>query len=600
MTPTRRVVDRLLASPALRRALGPALDGRLAVQRLGRLRRRGPREPAAHLALARLDRRIAQRGQGLRPDGRRDARRRRGRARRPAGAPRHRLPGAELVQVQPQRLARQHRRAHLQGVPRPHDQLRPLPRPQVRPDRARRLLPLPRLLRAARVRTDRVPGQPDYAKDGLPRVYDAKPKTPTFLFRRGNEKEPDKDTPLKPGVPAVLGARLAAIAPVSLAEGSHLPGLCAVRPRGDPAREAAAEVDAKPSGARQAKKAAKPGGRDLAEKALVAAQAASDGARGAGRGRRREATPARPGQTPSCSPASPPWPSARPPTSRPKRTGRGRGSRTLRAAKEALKPKPRRREGKKAVADAEAATAAEALKGARDRADCAWPRPTRPTRRSSPIYPATSTGRRLALARWIVDAREPADGPGGGQSRLDAALRLAAGPDRLRLRPQRQAADASGAARLAGRRVHGSRLEPEGAAPADRDEPARTGCVSTAEDASDREPRGRPGQPLPLADEPAPAWRPRPCATTCWRSPGTSTRRWAARPRPRSSGETSVAQPLLPPRQGKADDVPAACSTRPNVAVLLPAQRERRAAAGPRAGQQQLAPGAGPRWRPQA
>ena len=35
-----KVVDRLLASPALRRALGAALDGRLAVQRLGRLRGR--------------------------------------------------------------------------------------------------------------------------------------------------------------------------------------------------------------------------------------------------------------------------------------------------------------------------------------------------------------------------------------------------------------------------------------------------------------------------------------------------------------------------------------------------------------------------------
>ena len=34
-----KVVDRLLASPAVRRALGPALDGRLALQRLGRLGR---------------------------------------------------------------------------------------------------------------------------------------------------------------------------------------------------------------------------------------------------------------------------------------------------------------------------------------------------------------------------------------------------------------------------------------------------------------------------------------------------------------------------------------------------------------------------------
>ena len=65
--------------PALRRALGPALDGRLAIQRLGRLRRRGSREPASHLALARLDRRITEHRHALRPDGRRHAGRRRGR-----------------------------------------------------------------------------------------------------------------------------------------------------------------------------------------------------------------------------------------------------------------------------------------------------------------------------------------------------------------------------------------------------------------------------------------------------------------------------------------------------------------------------------------
>ena len=63
---------------ALRRAMGPALDGHLALQRLGRLdgRQADARQPAAHLALARLDRRVAQRRQGLRPHGRGDARRR--------------------------------------------------------------------------------------------------------------------------------------------------------------------------------------------------------------------------------------------------------------------------------------------------------------------------------------------------------------------------------------------------------------------------------------------------------------------------------------------------------------------------------------------
>lgn len=50
-------------------------------------------------------------------------------------------------------------------------------------------------------RTDRIPGQADVVKDGLVRAYDAKADSPTFLFARGNEKDPVKDKPLAPGVP---------------------------------------------------------------------------------------------------------------------------------------------------------------------------------------------------------------------------------------------------------------------------------------------------------------------------------------------------------------------------------------------------------------
>ena len=56
-----------------------------------------------------------------------------------------------------------------------------------------------------KVRTDRVPGQPDVMKDGLPRAYDADLAAKTFLFLAGNEKRPDKDHPLSPGVPEFLG-----------------------------------------------------------------------------------------------------------------------------------------------------------------------------------------------------------------------------------------------------------------------------------------------------------------------------------------------------------------------------------------------------------
>ena len=145
-----KVVDRLLASPMYGERWGRHWMDVWRYSDPVRQRRRVPLQPAAHLALARLDRRVAQRGQGLRPDDRGDARGRRDRPGRPRHAPRHRVPRPQLVQVQPQRVDAGHGRVHRRRVPRHHAALRPLPRPQVRPDLAGRLLPLPRVLRAAR------------------------------------------------------------------------------------------------------------------------------------------------------------------------------------------------------------------------------------------------------------------------------------------------------------------------------------------------------------------------------------------------------------------------------------------------------------------
>jgi len=65
------------------------------------------------------------------------------------------------------------------------------------------------------VRTDRVPGQPDIKKDGIPRVFDANPQAPTYRFERGDEARPDKAKMLKPGLPEIFGANWA-VEPVSL------------------------------------------------------------------------------------------------------------------------------------------------------------------------------------------------------------------------------------------------------------------------------------------------------------------------------------------------------------------------------------------------
>lgn len=54
------------------------------------------------------------------------------------------------------------------------------------------------------VRLDPWQGEPDFEKNGLPRVFDLHLDKPTFRHVRGDEKNEDKSKPLQPGVPPVL------------------------------------------------------------------------------------------------------------------------------------------------------------------------------------------------------------------------------------------------------------------------------------------------------------------------------------------------------------------------------------------------------------
>ena len=66
------------------------------------------------------------------------------------------------------------------------------------------------------VRLDVVPGEADLAQDGIPRVFDGLMDEPTYLYIRGDERNPDKSSVITPGIPAILALGELKIEPVSL------------------------------------------------------------------------------------------------------------------------------------------------------------------------------------------------------------------------------------------------------------------------------------------------------------------------------------------------------------------------------------------------
>jgi hypothetical protein len=73
------------------------------------------------------------------------------------------------------------------------------------------------------VRAERVPGVLDVQKNGVPRAFDATPDAPTYLFIRGNDANPDKTKPVPPGVPSALKGAEFHVRPVSLPRNAYCP-----------------------------------------------------------------------------------------------------------------------------------------------------------------------------------------------------------------------------------------------------------------------------------------------------------------------------------------------------------------------------------------
>ena len=172
-----KVVERLLASPALRRALGTPLARRRPLRGLGRIR--DGHLLRQRLALPRLRHPQLQRRQAVRPVHSRADRGRRTLPGRPGGARRDRavrrrpgLAGSEHGPRQTRlRLADRRGRYDRVGVPRADRRLRPLPRSQVRPGFAEGLLRASGRLRRERpvrlqLRRDGPPGSRRAEEDG--------------------------------------------------------------------------------------------------------------------------------------------------------------------------------------------------------------------------------------------------------------------------------------------------------------------------------------------------------------------------------------------------------------------------------------------------
>lgn len=75
------------------------------------------------------------------------------------------------------------------------------------------------------VRLDPVPGTTDFEKDGLPRVFDDHPDAETWLHRKGNPKDPDKDTEIAAAVPAIFAAFQHKAEQISLPPSAWVPSL---------------------------------------------------------------------------------------------------------------------------------------------------------------------------------------------------------------------------------------------------------------------------------------------------------------------------------------------------------------------------------------
>jgi hypothetical protein len=268
------------------------------------------------------------------------------------------------------------------------------------------------------VRLDRVPSESDTTKDGLARVYDADLQVSTYVFRKGDDRDPDKDHPLPPGVLALVGDLAFDTRPIELPPEAYYPSLA---PHVQRQLLAAAEAEFKDAEAalekanQEAAAAAK-----TPEAALDAGTA--DAARLKASLAERIATAAKLRldsvkariTADNAKYASPPSPSASELAIAASQAEREAtfaqamvdvAKAELKRASAAITLEPDDEKLKQALADADKALAEASQK--RDAADKARQEQSAEYTPLGKVYPKESTGRRAALARWITDPKNP-------------------------------------------------------------------------------------------------------------------------------------------------------------------------------------------------
>jgi hypothetical protein len=265
------------------------------------------------------------------------------------------------------------------------------------------------------VRIDHLPGQADPLQEGVARVYDARPEEKTFLLLRGDPRTPGKE-PLGPGVPQSLGGRLR-VEPVRLPPVAYAPEKRAFVAHDAVAASAAAAEKARgPLRAARHRAAAAvalllnghplraaAGGAALRQPLDALTVVELDAAVAEARHLALEATVRAELLEAAGRKDAAEWKQAA------EAAVLAQRGLQLREARKNLHAARAAHQAAAAGARAEAAKKVQAAEKAlaKAEADVKLPPGTAYTPRAVKVYPQVSTGRRLALARWIADRANP-------------------------------------------------------------------------------------------------------------------------------------------------------------------------------------------------